>query len=268
VVESGPQKGPLVLLLHGFPEHWYSWRHQISALAKAGFRVIAPDQRGYNLSEKPASVEDYAIDTLTRDVAGLIHAVGRKEAVIVGHDWGGVVAYRFAMDYPRMTKKLVILNAPHPRAFAREIKKFRQLRKSWYMYFFQLPGIPEIVFDLSPFYWARRLFREKAVNKKAFSDKDLQIMAKANAQQGAMHSMINWYRAAFRIKPLHRTQPIRCPALVIWGKEDFALGVHLTDGLEPWFQGSFRLEKIPRCGHWVQNEAAEKVNQLLLDFLL
>ncbi len=264
---AGPAEGPLVILLHGFPEHWYSWRHQIPALAAAGFRVIAPDQRGYNLSEKPSHIKDYAVDTLTQDIVDLIEQVGRKKAIIVGHDWGGVVAYRLAMDYPDQVKKLVILNSPHPRAFAREAKKFRQLRRSWYMFYFRLPWLPESLFNFTPKLWAKKMFQGTAINKAAFSDKEVEVMAKAMAQPGAMRSMLHWYRAAFRFKPKNRTQQIQMPTLIIWGEEDVALNIHLLDGMEPWFEGPLHIERIPDRGHWIQNEAPKKVNQLLLDFL-
>jgi pimeloyl-ACP methyl ester carboxylesterase len=267
VVSDGPAGGPLVILLHGFPEHWRSWQHQIPVLAEAGYYAVAPDQRGYNLSDKPPHVRDYGLDLLTLDIAGLVEALGRKEAVIVAHDWGGVVGYRFAMDYPQLTRKLVVMNAPHPLAMARELKTFSQARKSWYIGYFQIPWLPETVFSLAPRYWARVFFRNVAVNKQAFSDEDLLSMAQANGQPGAMRSMINWYRAALRYPPKTPPKNITAPTLIIWAEDDVALGKPLTFGMQQWFSPDFRIEYIPRCGHWVQNEASAQVNGLLLEFL-
>ena len=267
VVSSGKSDGPLVVLLHGFPEHWRSWQHQIPVLADAGYYVVAPDQRGYNLSDKPPRVRDYSLDELTRDIDGLIAAAQRRDAIIIGHDWGGAVAYRFAMDYPARTRKLVVMNAPHPITMARELKTFSQARKSWYIGYFQIPWLPETVFKLAPDYWARVFFRGAAVNKQAFSDEDLRSMAQAGAQPGAMRAMINWYRAIVRYPPKSPEKKIAAPTLIIWAEDDVALGKRLTVGMEPWFSLDFRIEYIPHCGHWVQNEAADRVNQLLLEFL-
>ena len=277
-VLAGPESGPLVVLLHGFPEHWYSWRKQIPVLAEAGFRVVAPDQRGYNLSDKPPHIRDYRLDALTEDVVGLIRALGRDQAVIVGHDWGGAVAHRLAMDYPAMVSKLVIMNSPHPRAMARELKKPHQLLKSWYIFYFQIPWLPETLVNLSPLVSATVFSRDTAVNKSAFSDEDLRIMAEANAQphamrsmihwyRAALRSMIHWYRAALRFPPMARTKPITMPTRIIWAEDDVALSTSLTEGIARWYGADFRIDYIPRCGHWVQNEAPEQVNRLLLEFL-
>lgn len=263
---AGPDDGPLAVLLHGFPECWYSWRRQMPALAKAGFRVVAPDQRGYNLSDKPSDMYAYRLDALTADVAAILDWAGRERAVIVGHDWGGAVAWRFAMDYPDRVERLVIMNAPHPVAFARELRHWSQRRRSWYMFFFQIPWLPEALLALSPMGTARFFFRKVAVRKGAFSDDDLRAFAAAMAQPGALRSMIHWYRAAFRHPPAQRVRPIEAPTLLIWAVDDIALGVELTRGLEKWVP-NLTIHYIPDCGHWVQNEAAEEVNGALLDFL-
>lgn len=263
---AGPDDGPLAVLLHGFPECWYSWRRQMPALAEAGFRVVAPDQRGYNLSDKPSDVHAYRLDALTADVAAILDWAGRERAVIVGHDWGGAVAWRFAMDYPNRVERLVVMNAPHPVAFARELRHWSQRRRSWYMFYFRIPWLPEALFALSPSRTARFFFRRVAVRKAAFSDDDLRVFAAAMAQPGALRSMIHWYRAAFRYPPAQRVRPIEAPTLLIWAVDDVALGVELTRGLEKWVP-NLTIHYIPDCGHWVQNEAAEEVNAALLDFL-
>lgn len=267
VVVAGPVDGPLAVLLHGFPECWYSWHHQIAPLVRAGYRVVVPDQRGYNLSDKPSGVPSYAIDRLAADVRGLVHAFGCQRALVVGHDWGGVVAWRLGMDYPELVERLVVMNAPHPAAFARELRSgWSQRLRSWYAGFFQLPWLPEMLFTLSPPASARLFFRRTAVRKDAFSDADLAVMASAMAQPGAMRSMIHWYRAALR----HRTPPerlsIASSTLLIWAEDDVALGKPLTYGLEEWV-ADLSIRYIPGCGHWVQNEAPDQVNRLLLDFI-
>jgi pimeloyl-ACP methyl ester carboxylesterase len=266
-VVAGPEDGPLALLLHGFPECWYSWRHQIPALARAGYRVVAPDQRGYNVSDKPRGVHHYTIDHLTADVAALIQALGRERATLIAHDWGGVVAWRFAMDYPMAVDKLVILNAPHPVAFFRALRSdWAQRLRSWYIFFFRLPWVPEALLTLSPLASARHFFRRTAVRRDAFSDGDLEVMAASLAQPGAMQAMLHWYRAAFRYRPARRAAPVQAPTLLIWAEDDVALGRSLTYDLEQWVP-DLRLHYIPDCGHWVQNEAPDEVNEHLLAFV-
>ena len=265
-VAAGPADGPLAVLLHGFPEFWHSWRRQIPALADAGFRVIAPDQRGYNLSDKPKGIRAYRLDALTADVAAVLDWAGRERAIIVGHDWGGGVAWRFAIDYPERTDRLVVMNAPHPVAFARELKRWPQRRRSWYMLYFRIPFLPETLFSLSPSRTAAFFFRKVAVRKTAFSDEDIRAFAQALGQPGALRSMIHWYRAGFRYPPAKRVRPIEAPTLLIWATEDIALGVELTRGLEKWIP-NLTTHYVNNCGHWVQNEAPDEVNAALLEFL-
>jgi pimeloyl-ACP methyl ester carboxylesterase len=264
---AGPEDGPLALLLHGFPESWYSWRHQIPVLVRAGYRVAVPDQRGYNLSDRPRGLLQYQIDRLTGDILALIGALGCEKATIIAHDWGGAAAWRFAMDHPQAVEHLVVMNAPHPVVFAKALRSdWSQRARSWYMAFFQLPWLPEALLTLSPMASARLLFRRTAVRRQAFSGDDLAVLAAAIAQPGAMECMINWYRAAFRFPPAKKARPIDAPTLLIWAEDDFALGMPLTYGLERWVPG-IQIHYISRCGHWVQNEAPAEVNQLLLGFL-
>jgi pimeloyl-ACP methyl ester carboxylesterase len=255
------------VLLHGFSECWYSYRYQIPALARAGYRVAVPDQRGYNLSDKPQGVYSYRIDALTADILALIRALGRERAVLVAHDWGGVAAWRFAMDHPETLDRLVVMNAPHPVAFAKALRRDRsQLLRSWYVFAFQIPWLPETLLTLSPSATARLFFRRTAVRADAFSDADLAVMAAALAQPGAMKAMIHWYRASVRYPPARRVQVIEAPTLLIWAEEDVALGKALTYGLERWVP-DLQIHYIPDCGHWVQNEAAAEVNERMLTFL-
>jgi pimeloyl-ACP methyl ester carboxylesterase len=266
-VEAGA--GPLVILLHGFPEFWYSWRWQIPALAAAGHRVIAPDLRGYNLSDKPAGVRSYRLEALRGDVAGLIRQAGVERATVVGHDWGGAIAWTLALRRPELLDRLVILNAPHPAAFLRELRTWSQLRKSWYMIFFQLPLLPELVFRAGNFALLERTLRRDPVRPGAFSAADVEQYRRALARPGALTAAINYYRAAFRhdlrrsARPLPR---IDVPTLLIWGEQDRYLGTELTAGLEPWVS-NLRIERIAEASHWVQVDAPDKVNRLLIEFL-
>ena len=267
VVLAGPEDGRLAVLLHGFPECWYSWRKQIPVLAQAGYRVLTPDQRGYNLSDKPEGIQSYKIDHLSGDILALIRPLGRDRATIIAHDWGGTVAWRLAMDYPEAVERLVVMNAPHPVALAKALASdWSQRLRSWYLFFFQLPWLPEAALTLSPLGTARLFFQRTAVRTGAFSSVDLETMAAALAQPGAMKAMIHWYRAAFRYRPAERTRPIEAPTLLIWAEDDIALGKPLTYGLERWVP-ELQVHYVPRCGHWVQNEAPEEVNEQMVSFL-
>ena len=266
-VEQG--EGPLVVLLHGFPEFWYSWRHQIPALAEAGLRVIAVDQRGYNTSEKPLGVRNYRVEHLVDDVAALIEHAGESRAVVVGHDWGGAVAWAVSMLRPEVVEKLVVLNAPHPEALQRELRRLRQLARSWYFFFFQLPWLPEAAIRFGGYRVLDRGLRGEPRRPDAFSDEDIAAYKDALAQPGALTAAINYYRAAGRRNPFETARMLRqidVPALLIWGEQDPYLGVGLTQGLEQWVP-KIRVERIPEASHWVQVDAPERVNELMLEFL-
>ena len=202
-------EGPLVVLLHGFPEFWYSWRHQIPVLAKAGFHVVAPDMRGYNLSERPRDWRRYDADVLAQDIAGLIGHLGEGPAYLAGHDWGAVIAYQTAMRHPELLRKLAILNVPHTERMLAGFRTLRQLRKSWYMFFFQIPRLPEYLLARDNFSFAKRSLR--ADSPGAFSDADLERYAQAWAQPGALTGMVNYYRAALRRSPAPRWHS-SCPS--------------------------------------------------------
>ena len=262
-VEAG--EGPLVVLLHGFPEFWYEWRHQIPALAAAGFRVVAPDMRGYNLSDKPEGVERYRVELLVEDVAGLVRHLGTERAHVVGHDWGGVVAWYFAMLRPELLDRLVVLNAPHPAAFAREIVKPDQMLRSAYAGFFQLPAVPELALRAGDFALLERVLRTEPARPGAFTDADVERYKEAFAQPGALTASLNYYRAfARRDRPAVRA--IAAPTLLVWGEKDPHLVVRLTEGLEEWVPG-IRVERIPEASHWVAADEPERVNRLLAGFL-
>jgi pimeloyl-ACP methyl ester carboxylesterase len=265
-VEAG--EGPPVVLLHGFPEFWYGWRHQIPALAQAGLRVVAPDMRGYNLSDKPAGWRAYDIELLVRDIADLIGDLGEERAYVVGHDWGAAVAYALAMRHPELVRRLVILNVPHPARMLEGLRTLRQLRKSWYMFMFQLPILPERALARDGFSRAKRTLRDGSA-PASFSDEDLERYADAWSQPGSLTAMINYYRAVFRQSPrAHRARlrPIEAPTLVIWGQRDQHLGAELAQP-SPTLVPNVRMEWLPDAGHFVQHDAAERVNELLVAFL-
>jgi pimeloyl-ACP methyl ester carboxylesterase len=266
-VEAG--EGPLVVLLHGFPEFWFSWRFQIPALAEAGFRVVAPDMRGYNLSDKPKGVESYALERLARDVERLIGALGEERAVVVGHDWGGIVAWAVAMLHPERVERLVILNVPHPERFSRGLRTPRQLLKSLYAFFFQIPWLPEKVLRAGDFAIVRSVFRNDPVRPGTFGERDIDRYVGALSRPGALTAPINYYRALARRAPsvaraLRRR--IEAPVLVIWGQRDLFLLPELARP-DPALVPDARVRRLPDASHWVQQDRPERVNALLLDFL-
>lgn len=267
-VEAG--EGPLVVLLHGFPELWYSWRHQIPALVEAGYRVIAPDMRGYNLSDKPEGVAAYAIDELTADVAALIQAAGaERAAAVVGHDWGAGVAWAFAMRYPELLERLVILNGPHPARMLAALRTARQLRKSWYMFFFQIPKLPELLARWSDYAVLRASVTEDPRRPGAVTEEDLSRYLEAWSRPGALTASINYYRAAFRpsgLLQLSKAPRVDTPVLVIWGEHDRYLESDLATP-DPELVPNARVVHIPDASHFVHYDRPERVNQLLLDFL-
>jgi pimeloyl-ACP methyl ester carboxylesterase len=265
-VEAG--SGPPVLLLHGFPEFWHSWRHQLPALADAGFHAVAVDLRGYNESDRPGGVRNYRMGVLVEDMAGLIGHLGAGPAAVVGHDWGGGIAWQVAMRRPEVVDRLVVLNAPHPAAFRRELRRLRQRLRSWYMLFFQLPVLPEWTLQLGDYALLARAWRRQPVRTGAFTAEDIKRYKRALDRPGALTAALNYYRAAFRFarEALQDDRPITTPTLLIWGEHDPYLDVRLTEGLERWVP-HLRVERLPDASHWVQNDAPERVNELILGFL-
>lgn len=260
-------EGPLVLLLHGFPEFWRGWRRQIPALAE-GFTVVAPDLRGYNETERPSW--GYETDVLVADVVGLIEALGHERAAVVGHDWGGALAWFTAMGYPQRVERLAVLNCPHPALFAHALRANpRQRRRSWYMAFFQLPFLPEAMLSANNYAAVDQLFRGAERRPGTFSDEDLAEYKRVLSQPGALTAALNYYRSGGRaILGVARGEApqIAAPTLLIWGEDDIALGKELTVGTER-YAPNLSLRFVPNCSHWVQHEAAAEVNAHLLEFL-
>jgi pimeloyl-ACP methyl ester carboxylesterase len=261
-VEAGT--GPLVILLHGFPELWYAWRKQIPTLAQAGYRVIAPDMRGYNLSGKPRGISAYGARTLVEDVAALIRSCGGERAHIVGHDWGGGVAWAFAMMHPEMTSRLAILNSPHPERLLAALKTPKQLRKSWYMFFFQIPWLPEAITSRDGHALWLKTLRDEPLVKSAFTPHDLAVYAEAFAQPGATTAMLNYYRAMIRPSLAPKLTRVDADTLVIWGEQDRHLDRDLARP-SPDRVPNARVEYLPDASHWVLHERPEEVNALLLE---
>jgi pimeloyl-ACP methyl ester carboxylesterase len=265
-VEAGD--GPLVVLLHGFPEFWFSWRSQIPALAAAGFRVVAPDMRGYNLSSRPSKVSAYDIERLAADVRDLIHERGAERALLAGHDWGAVAAWVTAMNDPEVVERLAILNAPHPRRTLRGLRRPRQLARSWYMLCFQLPWLPELAVRARGWWALRQLFENEA-RPGAYTPQDIERYVEAWSQPGAPTGMINYYRAALRQTPGRteaRIRPVEAPTLVIWGERDRHLGAELAEPERADVPNLERVVRLPEASHWVHRDEPERVSQLLVDF--
>ena len=255
----------LALLLHGFPECSYSWRYQLPLLARAGYRVWAPDLRGYGKSDKPLGIAEYSIDRLEQDVSDLIDASGARSVLLCGHDWGGVIAWHFAMYGLRPIDRLVVMNAPHPACFYKRARTFRQLRKSWYILLFQIPWLPEFLLSRHDCELVTRAFTKMAVDKSRFSKDVLDVFRKNACQPRALTAMLNYYRAAPRSARIHRQRGFRrieVPTLMIWGERDTALGKELTYDTGQYVT-DFTIHYLPDVSHWVQQEAPETVNAIL-----
>lgn len=266
-VQAGNRDGPLAILLHGFPEFWFGWRAQIPALAQAGYNVWVPDQRGYNLSDKPRSIAAYNLDRLAEDVVGLIDAAGYDEAFLIGHDWGAAVAWWVAIKFPRRIRRLVILNVPHPIVMRRFVRdSVVQRLRSWYIAFFQIPWLPESLLRLDN--WrAARVMMGWSSNPDTFESTDIARYVGAWSRPQAMRSMIGWYRALTRTHTARLSDlRVRVPTRIIWGQKDIALesdmatlSLAMCDASDLFF--------LEDASHWVQHDQPQRVNDLILEFL-
>lgn len=265
VVSAGPVNGPLTILLHGFPEFSFGWRHQIEPLAEAGLHVVVPDQRGYNRSSKPDGIDAYHLDRLADDVVALASSYGRRSFRVVGHDWGGLVAWWVAARHPECVERLAILNAPHPDVFSPYTRRHpTQALRSAYIGFFQLPWVPETALTIANYAALRRALVSSS-RGGTFSDFDLERYVEAWAQPGALTGMLNWYRG-LQLPRAKASGAIRARTMILWGRRDQALepglatesGRLCTDAEIRWFD---------RATHWVQHEEAAGVNGVLIPFL-
>jgi len=263
VVTAGPAEGPMVLLLHGFPEFWYGWRHQIDALAARGYFVVVPDQRGYNLSERPRRVSSYKLDILVADVLGLAGHFQRETFDLVSHDWGGLVGWRMAMTHPERVNRFAVLNMPHPSVFERHMRTWDQLKRSWYVLAFQLPWIAERMLNKPGN--LERTMRRNTVG--GISDEDMNRYRKAWDQPGASSAMLAWYRAAIRHRSPKPPSPrVSMPTLIAWGVEDKALHVRMAKASAAYCD-DVRVELIENAAHFVAHDAPDEINALLAEFL-
>jgi len=270
---DGPENGTAVILLHGFPQFHYGWKDQIPTLVKAGFRVIVPDQRGYNLSAKPKGISAYDVDILAKDIIGLFDHFGIKKAKLVGHDWGAVVAWTIAINYPEHVEKLAVLNVPHPDVMVDFVlNNHAQRKKSWYVFFFQIPLYVEWILSKNNFeYLARMLTRSG--RKNTFTETDVVEYKKAWSQKGALSGMLNWYRAAVRrglryafSQKKSPARRVHVPTMMLWGKRDIALSSEMAQpSIDLCDQGE--LTFYEKSTHWVQHDMKEEVNQKLIGFM-
>ncbi len=265
VVEAGPATGPTLILLHGFPEFWWGWRHQIAPLARAGFHVVVPDQRGYNLSGKPAGTASYALGVLAADVIGLADALGAERFHLVGHDWGGVVAWQVASEHPDRVERLVVLNAPHPGiALGYALRHPGQWLRSTYVGMFQVPWLPEMLLRSRDF---RTLTRAMTTTGApgAFSASDLARYREAWRRPGALTAMLNWYRA-MRRRDRPETSRTRVPSFVIWGRRDAFLQPGLAIASIAQCDNA-RIAWLDDASHWLHHEQPERVADMIIGFL-
>jgi len=266
-VMAGPKGGDPVVLLHGFPEFWYGWRFQISALADAGYRVIVPDQRGYNRSEKPSGIDSYTVDTLAADVIGLLDTLGYEQAQVVGHDWGAGVTWQALLAHSERIERAVVMDVPHPVAFEEYLRETpSQILRSGYMGLFQLPSIPE--WTLSAADWCLlRWFIDTSDHDDTFTDDDLARYRDAWSRPGAFTGMLNWYRALLRgDREQPPTMTVETPTMVLWGAQDSYLHPEMAQ-LSIEHCTDSRLEVIESATHWLHHEVPDRVNSLLLEFL-
>ncbi len=260
----------LALCLHGFPEHSFSWRHQLPVLAQQGFKAWAPNLRGYGKSSKPKGVSAYGLDLLVEDVAAIIQASGCKETVLIAHDWGAVIAWHFAITDRLPLSHLVICNVPHPQAMQKAFG-WEQMKKSWYVFFFQLPKIPEYLLGRDNAKGVGEMIRNTFVDPTKFPPEIAEVFSRNANQPGALTAMINYYRALIRnnpnSKPKNEDFPIiKTPTLMIWGEEDVALSKETTYGTERYVE-DFTIRYLPGVSHWVQQESPETVNSMITAFL-
>lgn len=271
VTEAGDPSGEPVVLLHGFPETSHSWRHQLPALAEAGYHAVAPDLRGYGGSDRPAAVDDYAAPKLVGDVAGLIGALGHESAHVVGHDWGGGLAWALAGNRPDLVRSLTILNAPVGVVSARLRREDpAQRAKSWYMLLFQFPGVAEAWLSQDDFANLRAFVFDDAA-PGTFPEEDREVLIAALRTDGALTAALNWYRANMPPASWLRDPPdppaVTVPTLIIWGEADSNMGPVLLERSAATVTGPLRVERLPGVSHWVPEEAPDRVNALLTDFL-
>ncbi|WP_448533864.1 alpha/beta fold hydrolase [Parathermosynechococcus lividus] len=258
-------EGDLVLLLHGFPEFWYSWRQQIPKLADH-HKVVALDLRGYNLSDKPQDPTSYVLDELILDIVGVIDGLGYRRCHLVGHDWGGMVAWGVAYAVPDRIQTLSVLACPHPSVLKQVPGGWDQWLRSSYLLLFQLPWLPELLLEWGNYGAIAHLLRWAAVNQSAIRPADIALYQDAAAQRGALSGMLNYYRGTLPSILAHEWGTLSVPTQMLWGRQDPVLGVELTYNTEAYVK-VLNIHYLDHCGHFVQQEQPDLVNQYLLEWL-
>jgi pimeloyl-ACP methyl ester carboxylesterase len=263
---AGPEDGPLVLLLHGFPEFWWAWRRQIAPLAAAGLRVVAPDLRGYNLSERPRGASAYRLSEVSADVLAIADSLGRERVSLVGHDWGAIIAWHLAATRPERLERVAILNGPHPATLRPHLMAhpLQALRLSYFAAF-QVPALPEAMLRAGNFAALARAMRATA-QPRSFPPSELDHYRAAWARPGALTAMLNWYRAALRHPMRVPRGRIAVPVRIIWGDRDVALDPDLAEAGMALCEEA-EVFHLPHATHWLQHDEPEAVNRLLLEFL-
>ena len=260
----------LIVMLHGWPEFWYCWKNQIEAFSPQ-YTVVAPDLRGFNESEIPSDLSAYTQDIVGKDIVELIRHLGFEKVILVGHDWGGAIAWHIALNYPDLVEKFIVLNCPHPALFIKNIRSNPfQLLRSWYMFFFQLPLIPEFLMSINRKEFFTRIFRGWALNESNFPDEVIEKYVEAYSRKGTLTGGVNYYRAnirAVRSIAQSKSRRVKAPTLVIWGDNDVVLGTELIDGTEKYIDNTFTVKRISGASHWVQNDCPEEVNKTMLEFM-
>ncbi|MFO1526851.1 MAG: alpha/beta hydrolase [Turneriella sp.] len=263
---AGPDDGAPIIFLHGFPEFWYGWRKQIPYFSERGYRVIVPDQRGYNDSDKPPHISEYAIVQLADDVAAIVRQLHCGGAALVGHDWGAAAAWQAAMRYPAMFSRLAVLNVPHPRVMVKTLATNpKQLLKSWYMFFFQLPFFPAWLASLDGYRRFADAMRSSA-NPGSFTDDDMEIYIASWQKPEALNSMINWYRAAFQHPHFSGPHEVDIPTLILWGEGDRFLEASMAHESAAYCRNA-TVKYFPHATHWLQHDESEAVNAEIEKFI-
>ncbi|MBB6645954.1 alpha/beta fold hydrolase [Halobellus ruber] len=264
VVSAGDPDDPLVVLLHGFPEFWYEWHDYVEPFVEAGYRVLIPDQRGYNRSQKPTGSSSYRITQLSGDIVDLIGTEGREAAHVIGHDWGAAVAWDLALRHPAVVDRLGIINVPHPTVFERTLRSNpTQMRKSWYMFFFQLPRLPEWFVGRDEYEFMTKTMREGA-RPGTFSETDFERYRGAWSQAGALTAMLSWYRSLFRHREDPQRERVTAPTCIVWGENDQALVPEMAPESADYCEEA-SLERFHDATHWVPHEYPDRVADILLD---
>jgi len=261
---AGPDNGEVVVLLHGFPECWSTWRHQIEPLADAGYRVFAPNMRGYGQSSKPDDVADYHVDELIKDVDAIRRYSGAKKIHLVGHDWGAMVAWWYALHHSEQLASLTILNVPHPRVFLGTLRRSpMQMLKSWYVFYFQLPVLPELTLPVGNYFFFRDILRRTSC-KGSYTEEDINTLLAHWKTPGAMKAMVHYYRAAMRSQPKARFgNQVSTPTQILWGENDLALTLDMAKNSVKYLDNG-TLTTYPDATHWLAHDKPGEVTERLL----